>query len=43
MMGKEKSNIDLSFIGSIQTIPEAKLVIENFHDSNDNRSISGYI
>jgi hypothetical protein len=37
------SNADVSFVGSIQTIPEARLVIETLRDNNDSREISGYV
>jgi len=37
------SNADVSFVGSIQTIPEARLVIEILRDTNDSREISGYV
>lgn len=40
---KEIPDVDISFIGSIQTFPEAKLVIEWFENIYDNRHISGYI
>ncbi len=37
------SNVDMSFIGSIQTFPETKLVIQWFENIYDNRHVSGYI
>ena len=43
IMGKENNNVDMSFVGSIQTITEKRLVIENLHDINDTRQLSGYI
>lgn len=42
-IGKPSSNVDISFVGEIQTFPEPKLVIQTIEDIYDSRQISGYI
>lgn len=43
ILGKQASIVDVSFLGSIQTLPEPKLVIESMEDLYDNWYLSGYI
>lgn len=43
LLDKDPSSIDLSLIGSIQTIPEPRLIIDNMEDRNSDRSMSGYV
>jgi hypothetical protein len=42
-LGKESSTVDVSFMGSIQTLPEPALVIQSLEDLYNNWQLSGYI